>query len=705
MSGNHKEITTESEYLSLLAQLIKPDDGIHQVNKALIGAFTGLLEFAKQGSLGNVNGNQNLVFATPDSLAGSASLRALTSTDIPSLSASKITSGVINGDRLGTGRQVTYYLKGDGTYDFATKNVTIAVPGIFDISQGYSTNDYSATINLKAYSDNKFLAAPSNGTSGTPDFRTIVNADLPTIAVSKGGTGLTTLGSSLQYLRVNNSASGLEYGDLNSAVLGSVLTGLNVTGSTVIATDTILQAFGKLQNQINSAVSGVSYQGTWNATTNSPSLTSGVGTKGHYYVVSTAGTTTIDGINDWKLGDWIIFNGTTWDKVDNTDAVISVNGYIGAVTLTKSDVGLGSVENTALSTWAGTTNITTLGTIVAGVWNGTAIGDSYISSATNWNAAYLWGNHASAGYLTANQSITLSGDISGTGTTTITTAIGANKVLNTMIRQSAALSVIGRSANSTGDVADIAAGSDGHVLRRSGTSLGFGTLASGAFASNTISRATLSNGTALSIIGRSANSSGAVADIAAGTDGHVLRRSGTTLGFGQIATAGITDAAVTYAKIQNVAAGSFLANVNVVSGAVQEIATNRIPLFSSAITGTPSATTFLKGDGSWSGTINDAIGGVIPTVADETITLIVKAPYAGTINEVTTQSESGTCTATFKINGTALGGTANSVSTSSQTEAHTTSNTFSAGDAIQVTLSSNSSCLKLSFIIKVTRSI
>lgn len=45
-------------------------------------------------------------------------------------------------------------------------------------------------------------------------------------------------------------------------------------------------------------------------------------------------------------------------------------------TVTKSDVGLGSVENTALSTWAGSTNLTTLGTIGTGTWNATTIGVS-----------------------------------------------------------------------------------------------------------------------------------------------------------------------------------------------------------------------------------------------------------------------------------------------------------------------------------------
>lgn len=81
------------------------------------------------------------------------------------------------------------------------------------------------------------------------------------------------------------------------------------------------------------------YQGTWNASSNTPTLASGVGTQGFYYVVSVAGTTNLDGINDWQIGDWAVFNGTTWQKIDNTDVVTSVNGKVGAVVLSASDVG------------------------------------------------------------------------------------------------------------------------------------------------------------------------------------------------------------------------------------------------------------------------------------------------------------------------------------------------------------------------------
>jgi len=66
---------------------------------------------------------------------------------------------------------------------------------------------------------------------------------------------------------------------------------------------------------------------------------------------------------------------------------------------------------------------------------------------------------------------------------------------------------------------------------------------------NAVGNAALRDSAALSVIGRSANSAGDPADIAAGTDGYVLRRSGTTLGFGQLALGGIPDDLLTAAKM------------------------------------------------------------------------------------------------------------------------------------------------------------
>ena len=96
-----------------------------------------------------------------------------------------------------------------------------------------------------------------------------------------------------------------------------------------------------------SAVGGLIYQGVWDSATNSPAIPAAIiGNKGHYYKVSANGSTTIDTINEWKIGDWIVSNGTTWDKIDNTDQVSSVAGRTGAVVLTSADVGLANVNNT-----------------------------------------------------------------------------------------------------------------------------------------------------------------------------------------------------------------------------------------------------------------------------------------------------------------------------------------------------------------------
>lgn len=66
---------------------------------------------------------------------------------------------------------------------------------------------------------------------------------------------------------------------------------------------------------------GLTYRGAWNANTNTPTLTSGVGTAGDYYIVSVAGNTNLDGVIDWQVGDWAIFEDATnmWQKIDNHD--------------------------------------------------------------------------------------------------------------------------------------------------------------------------------------------------------------------------------------------------------------------------------------------------------------------------------------------------------------------------------------------------
>ncbi len=108
-----------------------------------------------------------------------------------------------------------------------------------------------------------------------------------------------------------------------------------------------LDSNGKVPlTQLSDSILGqVEYMGVWDAAINAPLLPlDATGLKGNYYVTTVAGT--FDG-KDFQVGDWIISNGVTWDKVDNTDAVATVQGRTGNVVITAADLGLENVDNTA----------------------------------------------------------------------------------------------------------------------------------------------------------------------------------------------------------------------------------------------------------------------------------------------------------------------------------------------------------------------
>lgn len=70
---------------------------------------------------------------------------------------------------------------------------------------------------------------------------------------------------------------------------------------------------------------------------------------------------------------------TTGNAATVTNGVVTTGSYSDPswLSISKSFVGLGNVENTALSTWAGSSSISTLGTISSGVWQGTSISTTY----------------------------------------------------------------------------------------------------------------------------------------------------------------------------------------------------------------------------------------------------------------------------------------------------------------------------------------
>jgi len=239
-----------------------------------------------------------------------------------------------------------------GTSGAATYNSTT---GVLNVPNYADTDTGITSLNGLTALTQTFAVGTSGTDFGISSATSTHTFNLPTASAANRGAlssadwttfnNKQTAGNYITALTGEASASGPGSSSItltNSAVIGKILTGLNVTGGSVSATDSIVDAFGKVQNQINSLIGGTIYKGTWNASTNTPTLTSSVGTQGYYYIVSVAGSTNLDGITSWNVGDWAIFDGTAWQKVDNTDSVVSVNGLTGAVSLTTSNITEGT---------------------------------------------------------------------------------------------------------------------------------------------------------------------------------------------------------------------------------------------------------------------------------------------------------------------------------------------------------------------------
>ena len=147
----------------------------------------------------------------------------------------------------------------------------------------------------------------------------------------------------------------------------------------------------KTVSSVINAIGALNYKGTWDASTNNPTLTSSVGTKGDYYVVSVAGSTNLDGTTLWGVGDWAVFNGSIWQKVDAGDTtnvtsltVTTLTGYMYAnntspvtASLTIPNSGLANstltLGNTTLTLGGTTSNVGDLTlanvTIISGTTN------------------------------------------------------------------------------------------------------------------------------------------------------------------------------------------------------------------------------------------------------------------------------------------------------------------------------------------------
>lgn len=206
---------------------------------------------------------------------------------------------------------------------------------------------------------------------------------------------------------------------------------------------------------------------------------------------------------------------------------------------------------------------------------------------------------STSGVNTGDQTITLTGDVTGTGTGSFAATIAADAVTNAKLADMAALTVKANATNGAANPTDVAAGTTGHVFRRSGTALAFGTLEAGAFATapGIVTPAMLDNGSARSVLGVTGNSAAARADIQASAADQVMRANaaGTAVAFGAIdlsksaAATGVIQAASFPALTGDVTTVAGALAATVVSASATAAGKVELATDAEAITGTDTA--------------------------------------------------------------------------------------------------------------------
>ena len=228
----------------------------------------------------------------------------------------------------------------------AIKNLTVAE---FDFI--LVTCDAYATTGLNVHLLASGIAQSSTGISSIDVNGTLLTG-LDTIS-------LTSVDNSISYS--SNTSTGVI--DLSVASAAGVSQLQTLSGVAPLATNlgtftgviipdnsTNKVAIQALETAIANLPDPMEYKGLWSAATNTPTLTVGTGNNGDVYQVTANGSVNFgNGAIVFTAGDKCVYNGAIarYEKWNMTDAVSSVNGYTGAVTLVKGDIGLGNIDNTS----------------------------------------------------------------------------------------------------------------------------------------------------------------------------------------------------------------------------------------------------------------------------------------------------------------------------------------------------------------------
>jgi len=275
----------------------------------------------------------------------------------------------------------TGVISGANQYVLPTATTTVKGGVIIPAVATSGINNTSGTISLAQASTTQLGGVKVDGTTITINNSTGVISGANTYVLPAATT--TTLG-----------------GVIIPAVANSGLT--NTSGTIRLATATTNQLGGVKVDGVTITINGsgviaanitgaIVFQGGWSAATNTPTLsnaTSAYNTNGFEFVCTASGTVNFGlGNVTFAVGDNVIYDGTKWVKIPIGSSAGTTNNSL-TFDNTGSGAGAGSTFNGASALTisyntigagpiAGSTSITTLGTIATGTWNGTLIDPAY----------------------------------------------------------------------------------------------------------------------------------------------------------------------------------------------------------------------------------------------------------------------------------------------------------------------------------------
>jgi hypothetical protein len=530
------------------------------------------------------------------------------------------------------------YLRGDGTWVAVSgggggtvTSVALSMPSIFSVSGSPVTTSGTLTASLNAQTANTVFGGPSSGSSAVPTFRSLVDDDVPSILTLTKISGLTSNGfvktsggdgtlsvdtttylsgaaGSNRQVQFNSSgtltgAAGFEY---QSAASPNVKITAQATNYTPLTVNGAASQSAALQTwtvndaaRITFTASGDIYlpRGLTSTAAGTGRIyaTGGSGTdSGGGYLALYGGASTGTGLG----GSLLVYTtapSTTGSSANAAVLRLEADTY-GNFIVNPGPQGLATTATDGFLHLPSAAGVPTGVPSTAGIYTNT---EAVTLDRTNYRLyAYLGGSWRNLTGISGNQTITLSGDVSGSGTTAITTTIGANKVTLAMLAQIATARFLGRTSASTGDVESLtgtqatalldaftgdsgsggvkglvpapAAGDSGKYLKGDGT---WGAVSG----SGTVTSVALSLPAIFTVSGSPVTTTGTLTGTLATQTANTLFAGPTTGSaaaptFRAMVAADVPDALITYAKIQNVSATSrALGRKTAGAGSVEEL--------------------------------------------------------------------------------------------------------------------------------------